>query len=270
MSQSGTGSDRAPLLGGLSYFEYQQLLGRDVVIPWLETRLDLAGLRVGDFGAHHGGVVDALRASGKVREAVGLELSEELVASSPFVGDERFRLETADVSALSPGAHEFDLILLHDVLEHVPDYRRALETVVNSLDRNGHVFISFPPYYAAFGGHQQLAHGPARLVPFLHYLPSKLFFGLTRTAATEYMSAEQALDDMASVRRTKLTLRRAERAFSEASLEVVDHECFVVRPEYTVRYGWQTRAAGLAGRMAGLREAVVNGAFYLLRRQLRA
>jgi hypothetical protein len=270
MNRSEGSAARAPLLGGLTYFEYQQLLGRDVILPWLEQRLELDGLRVGDFGAHHGGVVDAFRSSGRVQQAIGLELNEEVVTSSPFVGDDRFRLEQADVSALAPGAYEFDLILLHDVLEHVPDYGEALGAAVTSLHRDGHVFVTFPPYYTAFGGHQQEAAGPGRVLPFIHYLPSKLFFGLTRTGVSEYMSGEATFEDILSVRQTKLTLRRAEQAFARAALEIVDRELFLVRPEFTVRYGLKARRAGAAGRIPGLRELVVNGAFYLLRRRLRA
>jgi 2-polyprenyl-3-methyl-5-hydroxy-6-metoxy-1,4-benzoquinol methylase len=266
--EADTSSART-LLGGVTYFEYQQMLGRDVLIPWLEKRLGLRGLRVADCGAHHGGVLDALRESGQVREAVGLELSKEVVASSPFVPDANFRLEVGDVLTLSPGSSTFDLLLLHDVLEHVPNYREALDAVANLMDRGGHVFISFPPYYAGFGGHQHLAQGRARLVPFIHYLPSKLFFDLAQTATTEYMSADQAHDDMVAVRRTKLSLRRIERAFSEASLEIVDRDLFIVRPEFKVRYDMKVRRAGIAGRVPGLREVVVNGAFYLLRRRVR-
>ena len=38
MKQTDANSARGPLLGGLTYFEYQRLLGRDVVIPWLGKR----------------------------------------------------------------------------------------------------------------------------------------------------------------------------------------------------------------------------------------
>jgi SAM-dependent methyltransferase len=266
MDRSEASSDRAQLLGGLSYYEYQQRLGRDVVIPWLDARLDLEGMRVGDFGAHQGGVLDALRDSGRVAGAVGLELSHDVVSTSPFVSDDRFRLEAADVAALAPGAYEFDLILLHDVLEHVPDYRRALAVAAGLLHRDGYLFITFPPYFAAFGGHQQQAAGPGRAVPFLHYLPSRLFFRLTRTRETDYMSSAETLEDITSVRQTKLTLGKLERAGADASLEIVDRELFIVRPEFTIRYGMKVRAAGFTGRTPVLREVAVNGAFYLLRR----
>ncbi|MGH3133081.1 MAG: class I SAM-dependent methyltransferase [Gaiellaceae bacterium] len=256
---------RGHLLPGFSYFEYQRIVCRDVVLPWLERRLELEGLVVGDFGAHHGGMVDALRESGRVAGAIGLELSEDVVASSPFVADEHFRLEAADVLALGPDIPKFDVVLLHDVLEHIPDYDRALRAVHCSLARDGHVFVSFPPYYSAFGGHQQYARGLARFTPFVHLLPARLFYRVARPGEQEYMTAEGAHEDLVSVRSTRLTLGAAERAFSSSGLQIVDRELFLVRPEYTVRYELKARGAGVLGKLPGVRELGVNGAFYLLR-----
>lgn len=250
---------------GLSYFEYQRLVCSEVVIPWLAARLDLAGLDVGDFGAHHGGMLDALRGSGLVASATGLELSADVVASSPFVGDERFRLEVGDVMSRGADSPTFDLVLMHDVLEHIPMYESALRAVVRSLRPGGHLFVSFPPYYSSFGGHQHLARGRARSIPFVHLLPSRIFFRVARPGANEYMSASGSHDDMVSVRDTKLTLASAERAFASAAFAVADRELFLIRPEYTVRYGIRTRTARALGRIPVVREGAVNGAFYLLR-----
>jgi len=265
MTAGGEATGRGHLLPGFSYFEYQRIVCREVVIPWLQQHIALEGLLVGDFGAHHGGMVDALREWGHVAGAIGLELSESVVASSPFVSDETFRLERADV--LAPGSHvpKFDLVLLHDVLEHVPEYGRAVDAIRSSLRDGGYAFISFPPYYSAFGGHQQYARGVARFTPFVHLLPAPVFYRVAEPGEQEYMTAEGALEDMVSVRRTRLTLAAAERAFTRARLDVVSHELFLVRPEYTVRYRLKARDAGVVGRVPVVRE-LVNGAFYLLRR----
>jgi SAM-dependent methyltransferase len=251
---------------GLTYFEYQRLVCTEVVIPWLAARLDLTGLDVGDFGAHHGGMLDALRDSGVVASGIGLELSAEVVAASPFVGDDRFQLRVADVMAREADAPTFDLVLMHDVLEHIPDYEGAVAAVGEALRPGGHLFVSFPPYYSGFGGHQHLARGFVRSVPFVHYLPARAFFRVARPMANEYMTAEGSLDDMVSVRDTKLTLGRVERALARAGLDVVGRENFLMRPEYTVRYGIKTRRAGVLGRIRFVREVMVNGVFFLARR----
>ena len=256
MTAAGVAPKRGHLLPGLSYFEYQRVVCRDVVIPWLQQHVGLEGKQVGDFGAHHGGMVDALRDSGLVAGAVGLELSEEVVTSSPLVRDERFRLEVADLLRLESDRFAFDLVLLHDVLEHIPEYEAALDAIRGSLAPAGHVFISFPPYYSAFGGHQQYALGRARWTPFIHVLPARLFFHLARPGEQEYMTAEGALEDMLSVRRTKLTLGAAERAFADTGFEVAARDLFLVRPEYTVRYGLEARGAGSSRQASGRTGAV--------------
>lgn len=254
---------REIVTGGLDYFEYQVVVARRVVVPWLAARMTLEGARVGDFGCHEGGMLEGLRDSA-VASAVGFEINDDVVRSSPFVADERFRIELADLTSLRHGEPEFDLILLHDVLEHVVDCGAVLDAARRFLAPGGRIFVSFPPYWSPYGGHQHLASTWARATPYVHYLPERTFLRLARPADNEYMARADSLDDMVSVRRTKLSLWKAERAFAGSGLGVVDKELFLLRPEYTVRYGAPTIGAGILGRIPGVREVVVNGAFYLL------
>jgi SAM-dependent methyltransferase len=258
-----TTTGREWITGGASYYEYQYSVGERVVGPWLRERMVIAGKAVADFGAHGGGMLDALRAAGAA-SGVGLEINPAIVESSPFQPSDGFRLEVADLTALGPDGEKYDLVVLHDVLEHVPAAAAVLAAAERSLAPGGRVFVSFPPYYSMVGGHQHLARGWARAVPWVHYLPERAFVRLARPSDNEYMSARDSLDDMLSVRRTRLTLRKAERAFARAGLVVADSDLFVSRPEYTVRYGWPTVRAGVLGRLPAVREALVNGAFYLL------
>ena len=255
---------RALVTGGPSYFDYQRRVGEEIVVPWLRARTAVDGKSVGDFGCHGGGMLDAFRAAG-ASSGVGIEINEQIVAASPFESDDAFRLEVADLTALDGNRYAFDLILLHDVLEHVVDYGAVLRAAARCLAPGGCVFVSFPPYYSMVGGHQHLAASWARLAPYVHFLPERVFLRVAAPADNEYMSRSDSLDDMLSVRRTRLSLRKAERAFAEAALVVEAAELFVLRPEYTLRYGWPTLRAGVLGRVPGVRELVVNGAFYLLR-----
>ena len=256
---------RELITGGVSYYDYQYAVGERVVIPWLRARTPVEGKSVGDFGCHGGGMLDAFRAAGAA-SGVGIEINDEIIRSSPFRPDDDFRLEVADLTALD-SRYSFDLVVLHDVLEHVVDYGDVVAAAARSLASHGRLFVSFPPYYSMVGGHQHLAAGWARITPYVHFLPERLFLRVARPADNEYMTREDSLDDMLSVRRTRLSLRRAERAFVEAGLAVDSAELFVLRPEYTVRYGWPTVRARALGRVPGVRELVVNGAFYLLRRR---
>lgn len=267
MARLTTFFSKQTLTAGLPYFEYQLEAAREAVIPWLDRRMRLDGIAVGDFGAHQGGLLEALRRDGRVARATGIELSADVVDRSPFVGDERFDLVAGDLTALEPEIGPFDLIVLHDVLEHVIEVDAVLRASAERLAPGGRLLVVFPPYVSAFGGHQQLAEGWARAAPFLHLLPAPLFFRLARPAAgNEYMTVEDALGDMRAVRRTRLTLTKAERAFARAGLTTVERDLFLVRPEHSLRYGIRTRTAGPLGRLPGVRELAVSGAYYLLER----
>jgi SAM-dependent methyltransferase len=267
MARLGTFFSKQTLTAGLPYFEYQLEAAREAVIPWLDRRIALDGIAVGDFGAHQGGLIEALRRDGRVARATGIELNAAVVEQSPFVGDERFQLVAGDLTALDPGFGPFDLIVLHDVLEHVVRVDEVLHASADRLAPAGRLLVVFPPYGSAFGGHQQLAEGWARAAPFLHLLPAPLFFRLARPGAgNEYMTVEDALGDLRAVRLTRLTLTKAERAFARAGLATADRELFLVRPEHSLRYGIRTRAAGPLGRVPGVRELAVSGAYYLLKR----
>jgi SAM-dependent methyltransferase len=248
--------------GGLDYFEYQVRVAREVVIPWLSQRMQLEGARVADFGCHAGGMLEGLRGTG-VAEVLGIESNESVVRDGPFVPDERFRIEIADLTRLDDRGR-FDLVLLHDVLEHVVDCGAVLDAARRSLAPGGRVFVSFPPYWSSFGGHQFLASGRARAIPFVHLAPERLFLRAVRPADNAYMRGDDSFEDIVSVRRTRLSLAKAERSFDGSGLGPVAKELFLLRPEHTVRYGLPTVRAGALGRVAGAREVLVSGAFYLL------
>lgn len=252
------------LSGGLDYFDYELAVARNILVPWLQQRMTLQGIAVGDFGCHQGGILEGLRQFGGVQSGIGFDLDEASIRQSRFQVDERFHLEVGDVTQLDAERHRFDLILLRDVLEHIPDYAAVLEKARQCLKPQGRIFISFPPWFSPFGGHQQEATNWVRAIPFLHYLPTKSYLSLIETADTAYMSAESSRQDIESVCATRLTLARAESAFRQAGLTVQARELFLLRPEFRIRYGLPMLSGGPLGRVPVLREVLTMGAYYLL------
>jgi SAM-dependent methyltransferase len=247
---------------GLSYFEYQYSVARDVLIPWLDPHLSLAGLAVGDFGGHQGGVLQGLREIARVDSGVGFVVDEASIRQSPFKPNSQFRLVPRDILDVDATRYRFDLILLRDVLEHTRNPVAILERARTSLTQGGRIFVSFPPY--SFGGHQHEASNGIRFVPFIHYLPDALFFSLSRFRDTPYMSAKSTLADVRSVRQTRLTLSKAERAFDRAGLRIETQEFFLFRPEFHIRYGLSSWNIPLVHRVPVVREIATLGAYYLL------
>jgi SAM-dependent methyltransferase len=170
-----------------------------------------------------------------------------------------------DILEVDAAHYKFDLILLHDVIEHTRNPVAILEKARTCLAHGGRIFVSFPPYYSPFGGHQQEAGNGIRFVPFIHYVPDRLFYALTRFRDTPYMSAESTQADIRSVRQTRLTLSKAERGFDRAGLHIETQEFFLFRPEFQIRYGLSSRSVPLVHRVPMVREITTLGAYYLLR-----
>jgi SAM-dependent methyltransferase len=160
--------------------------------------------------------------------------------------------------------HAFDLVLMCELLEHVPERDRLLGVAARALKPDGRLVVTFPPYWSPFGGHQQLASTWLRAIPYAHYLPAPLFFRLARIGDNPYMTREDAIDDVVSVRRTRLTIAGAERGFRRAGLRILRRRMWLLRPEYRVRYGVRPLPARIVGSVPLLRELGVLGADYLL------
>lgn len=252
------------LPSGLSYFDYQYSVARDVLIPWLDPHVSLTGLAVADFGCHQGGVLQGLRDVAGVGSGMGFDVDEDSIRRSPFESNARFRLVVSDILDVDAAQCKFDLILLRDVIEHTRDPVAILEKARNCLMHRGRIFVSFPPYYSPFGGHQHEMSNGIRFVPFIHYLPDVLLYSLSRFRETPYMSAESTRADIKSVRQTRLTLSKAERAFDRAGLHIEMQEFFLLRPEFRIRYGLPSWCIPLVHRVPIVREIMTFGAYYLL------
>ena len=57
---------------------------------------------------------------------------------------------------LSRFKNQFDVIILKDVIEHVPEQEKFVPYLKNFLKPGGQIFFGFPPWYMPFGGHQQV------------------------------------------------------------------------------------------------------------------
>jgi SAM-dependent methyltransferase len=116
-------------------------------------------LRVLDAGCGTGGTLDALRDLPGVI-AVGADLSP---AALDFSRDRRHtRLVGADLHLLPFRTASFDAVLALDVLEHLPDDRRAVQEISRVLRPGGVLVASVPAYQFLWGPHDEALHHQRR------------------------------------------------------------------------------------------------------------
>lgn len=64
---------------------------------------------------------------------------------------------------------KFDLVVMRDTIEHIPNQKKFLEELKKFLKPNAKVFLAFPPWRMSFGGHQQVCESKfLRLLPYFH------------------------------------------------------------------------------------------------------
>jgi 2-polyprenyl-3-methyl-5-hydroxy-6-metoxy-1,4-benzoquinol methylase len=250
----------------VGYFEMQRTLGRTHLVPLL-TRLGLlpgAG-RILEVGAGEGGVLTAL-VENSARRGTGLELSLERTDIAHRIAralDLDIDFQAGDVTqreSLTGLGAPFDIVLFRDVIEHIPDLDAALENARALTRDDGCLVFSFPPFWSPFGAHQQIASRRSMRLPWVQNAPRY------RPLVALCERDDDKRRELLELRDVALTLSRFERALARHGLTTVDRSLYLSRPIFTVRWGLPTVGAGPVGRIPFLRELLVTGAWYVVKK----
>jgi SAM-dependent methyltransferase len=218
------------------YRAYEMELGRAGLIPALARRgFDPAGKSVLDVGCGYGGVLAALAEAYRLRRARGVDLDAGMIARGKELAPAGMLLEARDFFSLEETG--FDLIVLRDVLEHMPDAAGALRKAATLLAPDGLIFASFAPFWSPFGGHQHNGDGFFSRLPWLQALPETWFRRVLRFGGNSYKGADALADDMESVLRARLTIRRFIGMVPAAGLQVEHCARYLIRPDFRAKFG---------------------------------
>ena len=147
-------------------------------VRWIErAAAPMAKRRVLDCGCGAGEYVRALLALGA--DAHGVEFDAGKVAAGKLqLGEDAARIAVGDLEALAFPDASFDLALLNEVLEHVPDDAAALREVRRVLRPDGRLVVLSPTRLYPFETHGVFWRGtPQRVphtVPGIPWLPVRL------------------------------------------------------------------------------------------------
>ena len=159
------------------YWQYEYDVSAKYLIPLLEhwgTALQRAA--VIDVGCGEGGGLCALHDAG-ASLCCGFDIAEGRVeAARALKGARALELQLGNLYAphLPFEKHQFDIVLLHDVFEHLEHKDDVLKKLASYTKPSGKIVITFPPYYSAYGAHQQLLTRRWAKVPFFHLIPFAL------------------------------------------------------------------------------------------------
>jgi SAM-dependent methyltransferase len=243
------------------HFFEQKNHARSYLIPFFEEHLpDFRNSAILEVGCAEGGFLAVLHDQG-ITDAVGLELDP----ARARVARDRcpvLRIVVGDITDDSIAERiggAFDLIVMRDVIEHIPDRTAAFSSLSKLLNADGHLYVTFPPRFSPFAGHQQHGRSLLRGVPYLHLLPAGAIRALGRALKERPEFVESVVENY----RIGLSIRSFERYCSLFNLEPVAQSLFLVRPIYQTRFALTPRRAP---NIPFVREVIALGCECLLRK----
>lgn len=220
---------------------------------------DFRRFQILDVGCAEAGFLDALHAAHI--PGMGLELERERIATSKGFNPE-LEIREGDITdpdIVSRLNRTFDLIVIRDVIEHIPDRDRVFEHLNALLRPDGFIYITFPPRFSPFGGHQQNGRSILRAIPYVHLLPPSVIRGLG-TLVGEH---PQIIESVITQRQIGLSIGQFERLCAAHDYRIHHKELFLFRPVFHVRYGLPTQRMP---DIPGVREFLVLGCECLLQK----
>jgi hypothetical protein len=119
--------------------------------------------------------------------------------------------------------------------------------------------ITFPPYYSAYGAHQQLLQTSWAKMPFVHLMP----FALSKVLPRLKGESPYFVGEIQKLGRLKMGMRRFEEIANRSALTIVAKQAYFISPNH-IRFGLKPIPAGKVSEIPILGEMMCTGVVYLL------
>lgn len=249
----------------LLYFNEQVYTTEKYVIPFIERQHEVsASCRVLEIGCGEGGNLKPFLDRGC--ECTGVDLNKKQIenAHTFFAGHphlDRLTLIADDIYNFDPADHQYDIIMLRDVIEHIHDQERFMKILPQYMKPHGVVFLAFPPWYMPFGGHQQICESRLSKTPFIHILPAACYAAMLRMGH----ETDSRIADLLEIKETGITIERFERILRTESYRTLERELYFINPNYEIKFRLRPRLTlPILRSLPYLRDFYTTAAYYLI------
>lgn len=250
------------------YFDWQYFISRDYVIPFCQPHLKEKELwNVLEIGCGEAGVLKAFLEQG--HQCMGIELSEGRIENAKrFLAEwhEKGQVEfiCRNIYDIDPDElpHRFDLIVLKDVIEHIPEQEKFIPFLKRFLNPGGKVFFGFPPWQMPFGGHQQMCSNKIlSKLPWYHLLPTAVYRKILQWGK----ESEPVINELIDIKETGISVERFERIVRESDFHIIRRRFYFTNPIYQYKFKLKVREQSQAiWRTPILRNYLSTAVYYLV------
>jgi len=238
------------------------------LIPFISRHRQADQAWVLEIGCGEGGNLKAFADSGSI--CYGIDLSENKITTAHRILGEEIRQGKAhlileDIHRLSDEQElrrKFDIVVMKDVIEHVPGKEKLLNKIREFLRENGIVFLAFPPWYNPYGGHQQMSKSLMGKIPYFHLLPHQISSRYLQIVGESPARVKGFLE----VVDTRLTIGQFEKICRKTGYEILEKEFYLINPIYKYKFGLKPRRQlPVLRNIPVLRDFISTSVYYLIR-----
>lgn len=249
------------------YFLESANTSRDYYIDYVRTFIPIGnGSKVLEIGCGEGGNLLPFAETGC--EVTGIDLSAEriLQAKSFFQSlNVKARFLTIDFFKMKcmDETDKYDVVLIHDVIEHISQKDRFFNQLKQFVARNGIIFWGFPAWQMPFGGHQQICR--SRIcsgLPFIHLLPKFVY----RCILMIFGESESRIDELMDIKRCGMSIEAFEKLMKSNDHIMINRCLWFINPHYKQKFNLKPRKLSVAmSHIRYLRNFFATSCFYIVR-----
>jgi len=247
------------------YFEIQVENSRKSILPFIHKHGVLcSGAKVLEVGCGEGGVLKAFVDAGYT--GTGVEIENERLTNGRLwlaneIGQQKLQLLVSDIFEVPVEQLNgpFHLIILKDVIEHIPAKDELLKRLKALLAPGGMLFIGFPPWQMPFGGHQQMCSNKwVSKTPWLHLLPRGIYKKMQKMF-------KQPVNELMEIRDSRISIEGFKKLIRRTGYKCVAQQHFLIAPIYQYKFGWRERKQlRLVGKIPVVRNFFTTAVYYLV------
>lgn len=241
---------------------------RSYVLPFIEETKQIGkGVNVMEIGCGEGGVLVPFMEKGAYCVGVDLnplriDIANKFFASDVAAGKIEFLYKNVyDADFLQRFKGFFDVIILKDAIEHIPDQEKFIPYLINFLKEGGQIFFGFPPWYMPFGGHQQICEHKIGMMPWYHILPKPIYKGIIKAIG----EPEGVVNELMDIYDTQITIERFEKIVRSSGMKFINKRHFLINPIYKYKFGLKPRKQlGIISAIPFVRNFLTTCVYYTI------
>lgn len=246
------------------YFKELAITSEKYLLPFIEEICPIrAGMKVLEIGCGEGGNLLPFLERGCMVTGIDQDRTR-IQQATQFITERGYkaRLMVCDILGENRLDTDYDLLLVHDVIEHIRDKESLFAIFSHLLAPHGVIYIGFPAWQMPFGGHQQICPNPiASHLPFIHLLPRRGYRLLLRSLGVSVST----VDALCEIKDCGISIEKFHTLVKAFHYKIRKSQLYFINPHYETKFGLKPRKlyAGIAS-LPWIRNFFTTSCFFLI------